>query len=653
MLISGHPLQSRDQFYNNRRGPDSGLPPQYWQFGDIILSGSIQNVFSSSVFNIGPEALAVADAYTGFMIRLHALAQNSMIIAYSLQRKVMLFIIIIKFLMCMLLTDCLQVTVSPAFASLPVFNYTYTIYRPDFTHPLYSLGLPEFHVRVVSYVEGQATYHATYQRISSNEYAGGLTATYYSDPNTFSAPIFATPCCASTACEETIDFSLNSQATARVYGSGSVGSDTTRGWSDTENLPSLAYGVRWAGSISPTLSGLYTFSIPSAADLSCGISQRLDERVQLWIDDVLIIDQWTSLTSLNATGIFQFYSSYPAYYNISLTYKNMNSKTCSGLQLKWQNFNIANSSVIVPSIRLFPLSGRYSLEYTPTVSGDYQVFASLAQGFGLDATFYSDTELTNAFALTTTNNINFNAENQSLVSGKGSFSVRWAGLLNVGAIVNEAIPAVFTFEAGIAETDERLKLWVDNTLLIDRWDTYGALTATSFSATISLYGYTTYYDIKMEYKQVSGQDAMAILEWSCADLFSCSPQSIIPSSNFFLSRECKGSPFPPRHIYPAPTCTSSCVLTGFILSLGTAGVTDSFTLQAYDSYGNSREIGSDIWNVRILPFNTWDAMEPYAVPRTSQDCIGCPPFALASVEDLNDGSYNVSLAENVKGIYKV
>ena len=39
-----------------------------------------------------------------------------------------------------------------------------------------------------------------------------------------------------------------------------------------------------------------------------------------------------------------------------------------------------------------------------------------------------------------------------------------------------------TFEAGIAETDERVKLWIDNSLIIDRWETYDYLSATTFSA---------------------------------------------------------------------------------------------------------------------------------------------------------------------------
>jgi hypothetical protein len=547
-----------------------------------------------------------------------------------------------------------QVTVVPAFGSLPAINYTYSIFRRKVDNPSFFYGLPEFHVRVVSLAEGEETYHASPLRLGGNQYAGGLTATYYGDPDAWGNPIWSTPCCASTPCEETIDFSLSAQTSVRAYGSGSVGTDTMRGWSETGNLPSFKYGIRWSGSISPTISGLYTFHATSTADLSCGVSQRLDDRLKLWIDDILVIDQWASLTATtNVSGTFQFQSSYPSYYPISVTYKNTDNKTCSGLQLQWQNFNIGTTRKVVPSIRLFPLSGQYSVAYTPTLSGDYQVHASLAQGFGLDATFYSDQYLTNVSLVTTMDNINFNAANQSVISEIGLFSVRWAGLLSLGASVSELVPAVVTFEASIAETDERVKLWVDNTLIIDRWDTYGELTATSFSATVLLFGSTSYYDIKMEYKQVSGQLSKAVLSWSCSESQYCNPKSVIPSSNLFLSRESRGSPFPPHHIYPAPTCISSCKVSGIILSLGTAGVTDSFTLQAYDSFGNHREIGSDMWTARAIPFNLWDAMEPYADARTSQNCQGCTPLIATPMTDMEDGSYVATFAETIKGVYKV
>eukprot|EP00961_Rhodomonas_salina_P094458 1271069-Rhodomonas_salina.1 len=69
---------------------------------------------------------------------------------------------------------------------------------------------------------------------------------------------------------------------------------------------------------------------------------------------------------------------------------------------------------IVPSTRLFPLAGRYQTEFTPIVRGDYQVQASLAQGSGLDATFYDDQELTEVVSSKVYDNIDFNVEDDQV-----------------------------------------------------------------------------------------------------------------------------------------------------------------------------------------------------------------------------------------------
>ena len=60
-----------------------------------------------------------------------------------------------------------------------------------------------------------------------------------------------------------------------------------------------------------------------------------------------------------------------------------------------------------------------------------------------------------------------------------------------------------------------------------------------------------------------------------------------------------------------------------------------------------------MWNVRIIPFNTWNQMEPYAIDQASMDCINCPSMTFGAVADQMDGSYIVSMAPTIKGAYKV
>ena len=98
----------------------------------------------------------------------------------------------------------------------------------------YKLGFPEFHVRIMPVIDGsQAPYHAAgildsfliaqqqgsgISRLSSIEFPGGLTATYYDDPGVdneegtvyspgFDSPNFVTRCTTALECDSTIDFS--------------------------------------------------------------------------------------------------------------------------------------------------------------------------------------------------------------------------------------------------------------------------------------------------------------------------------------------------------------------------------------------------------------------------------------------------------------
>ena len=334
------------------------------------------------------------------------------------------------------------------------------------------------------------------------------------------------------------------------------------------------------------------------------------------------------------------------------------------------SFDVApynNPAPVIPSSRIFPLRSRYEVTYTPTVKGDYQVHASLAQGSGIDATYYDDMDLSVPASTQVESTINFDITayqrgfgndvprdlSALALSDAQSFSVRWAGLLQLYDDVWDTTFTVFTFEAAIAETDERVKLWVDNSLIIDRWETYDYLSATIFSATIGLRN-PYYYDLKMEYKQFGGASAKAILKWNCGTSGSpCQYMTLIPSTNLFLLREISGSPFPPHEVQPALTCAARSTVRGIPLSLATAGIYDSFTIQASDEYDNERGFGGDLFVVRAVPYNTWDAMEPYAVSRSSLDCIGCPRTVYGEVEDSGDSSYEASFNGTKKGFYKV
>jgi len=59
----------------------------------------------------------------------------------------------------------------------------------------------------------------------------------------------------------------------------------------------------------PSRTDLYTFYTPVAANYHTGGSAaglEVSERVKLWIDDVMLVDQWDSLSALEPSATYAF-----------------------------------------------------------------------------------------------------------------------------------------------------------------------------------------------------------------------------------------------------------------------------------------------------------------------------------------------------------
>ena len=76
-----------------------------------------------------------------------------------------------------------------------------------------------------------------------------------------------------------------------------------------------------------------------------------------------------------------------------------------------------------------------------------------------------------------------------------TYSVRWAGLLR------PQYAEEYTFFARVSGDEDRVKLWVDNSLLVDQWL---SLAATERSGTLAIGAANAYFDVAMEYKHVEG-----------------------------------------------------------------------------------------------------------------------------------------------------
>ena len=132
--------------------------------------------------------------------------------------------------------------------------------------------------------------------------------------------------------------------------------DLTVDWSATTatTMPSSTlsqdgiFGVRWVGFVRPSKAQQYTFHIPLAAANS--------ERVKLWVDNSIIIQQWASIASTAPSGTIGFAAG-NGYYDISLVFKST-VPSLNGYQLLWENTasGVSSNDVSkgkIPSTRLF------------------------------------------------------------------------------------------------------------------------------------------------------------------------------------------------------------------------------------------------------------------------------------------------------------
>ncbi|HUW82091.1 MAG TPA: Calx-beta domain-containing protein, partial [Phycisphaerae bacterium] len=138
-------------------------------------------------------------------------------------------------------------------------------------------------------------------------------------------------------------------------------------------------------------------------------------------------------------------------------------------------------------------------------------------GTGLTGDYYDNIDFT-AFVLSrvdATVNFNWGSGSPDPSIGVDTFSVRWTGQ------VQPLYSQTYTF---YTNTDDGVRLWVDNQLVIDQWVDQGP---TEVSGTITLSAGVK-YDIEMEYYE-NGGGAVAELRWSSAS----QTKEIIPQTQLY------------------------------------------------------------------------------------------------------------------------
>jgi glucose/arabinose dehydrogenase len=204
-----------------------------------------------------------------------------------------------------------------------------------------------------------------------------------------------------------------------------------------------------------------------------------------------------------------------------------------------------------------PHKVRMTVFDTGGLSGSHEVdivVSNGGSGTGLTGEYFDNIDLTNLKVTRTDATVNFDwgsgSPDPSL--GVDSFSVRWTGQVQANA--GETVTFYTT-------TDDGVRLWVNNVLIIDHWVNQGP---TEWSGAIALQAGQR-YDLRMEYYE-NGGGATAQLSWSSPS----TPKQIVPASRLFS--------------LPAPWRNRDIGSVGMAGSTGISGGT--FTVKGS---------GADIW----------------------------------------------------------
>jgi hypothetical protein len=179
----------------------------------------------------------------------------------------------------------------------------------------------------------------------------------------------------------------------------------------------------------------------------------------------------------------------------------------------------AGSTTGAHSLRVGVFSGDWSQLYHWNGNAGTVTVTAGGAGTGLRGDYFDNMDFTAFKSARTDGTVNFDwgtttPGGTALTSGD-TFTVRWTGL------VQPQYSQTYTF---YTTTDDGVRLWVNNTLLIDKWINQGP---TEWSGTIALTA-NQKYPIKMEYYE-NTQGAVAKLSWSS----SSTPKAIIPQSRLY------------------------------------------------------------------------------------------------------------------------
>ena len=251
-----------------------------------------------------------------------------------------------------------------------------------------------------------------------------------------------------------------------------------------EGLGVDTFSIRWTGQIESLYSEEYTFHTTS------------DDGVRLWVNDRLIIDNWTNHAATIDTGTITLQAG--ERYNIRMDYFENGGDAVA--ELRWSSDS--------QSLELIPQSQLYSTYVSEP-------------GDGLYAEYFDNIDFTDLTRVGVDDQVNFNFGTGAPAGlGADTFSIRWTG--QIETLYSEE----YTFHT---TSDDGVRLWVNDQLVIDNWTNHAPTVNTG---TVTLEAGRR-YDIRMDYYE-NGGGSVAELRWSSpSQEIELIPQSQLYSSPQF------------------------------------------------------------------------------------------------------------------------
>ena len=161
------------------------------------------------------------------------------------------------------------------------------------------------------------------------------------------------------------------------------------------------------------------------------------------------------------------------------------------------------------------------------------------------------------------------------MSGTGPYSL---GSVDAELWLEGSAAGSYIFDAELLATDERVRLWIDNTVVIDQWS---SLLQLQPSAVLSL-APAILYSLRLEYRSAAPANRLRLSWRNAAANFK-------PLASLrLLALESVAGAFEQR-IRATVICAALSTAHGSGLTVATAGVAAQFTLIARDEFGNVAE----------------------------------------------------------------